>query len=66
MLQLTAAAENGKVIVAGCMGAEPKTILEKFPDLRWISGPQDFKSVLEAVHEAVRPPENPFLDLVPE
>jgi ribosomal protein S12 methylthiotransferase len=61
-----AAAENGKVIVTGCMGAEPEAILEKFPDLRWISGPQDFKSVLEAVHEAVQPPKNPFLDLVPE
>src|SRR5262245_39906768 len=32
-----AMAENGKVIVTGCMGAEPEMILEKFPDLRWIS-----------------------------
>ncbi len=61
-----AAAENGKVIVTGCMGAEPEAILGKFPDLRWISGPQDFESVMRAVHEAVPPPENPFLDLVPE
>ena len=37
-----AAAKNGKVIVTGCMGAEPDAILEKFPELRWISGPQDF------------------------
>ena len=61
-----AVAENGKVIVTGCMGAEPADILEKFPKLRWISGPQDFKSVLEAVHEAAPRPQNPFLDLVPE
>jgi ribosomal protein S12 methylthiotransferase len=61
-----AAAENGKVIVTGCMGAEPDAILEKFPDLRWVSGPQDFKSVMRAVHEAVPPPANPFVDLVPE
>ncbi len=61
-----ASAENGKVIVTGCMGAEPEAILEKFPGLRWISGPQDFKSVLAAVHEAVPPPAHPFLDLVPE
>jgi ribosomal protein S12 methylthiotransferase len=61
-----AMAENGKVIVTGCMGAEREAILEKFPDLRWISGPQDFKSVIEAVHEAVPPPSNSFIDLVPE
>jgi ribosomal protein S12 methylthiotransferase len=60
-----AAAENGKVIVTGCMGAEPDAILEKFPDLRWISGPQDYNSVMRAVHEAVAPPHDPFLDLVP-
>jgi ribosomal protein S12 methylthiotransferase len=61
-----AAAENGTVIVTGCMGAEPEAILEKFPGLRWISGPQDFEAVLDAVHEAAPPPSNAFLDLVPE
>jgi ribosomal protein S12 methylthiotransferase len=61
-----AAVENGKVIVTGCMGAEPGVILEKFPDLHWISGPQDFGSVMQAVHEAAPPPHDPFLDLVPE
>ncbi|MGH6869790.1 MAG: 30S ribosomal protein S12 methylthiotransferase RimO, partial [Methylocella sp.] len=60
-----AAAENGKVIVTGCMGAEPAAILEKFPDLRWISGPQDFGSVMRAVHEAAPPLHDPFLDLLP-
>jgi ribosomal protein S12 methylthiotransferase len=60
-----ASAENGKVIVTGCMGAEPDVILEKFPKLRWISGPQDFASVMRAVHEAVTPPHDPFLDLLP-
>jgi ribosomal protein S12 methylthiotransferase len=57
--------QNGKVIVTGCMGAEPSAILAKFPGLRWISGPQDFGSVMHAVHEAVPPPQAPFLDLVP-
>src|SRR5439155_2703890 len=61
----TAAAENGKVIVTGCMGAEPNAILEKFPNLHWISGPQDFQSVMQAVHEVVVPPHDPFLDLLP-
>jgi ribosomal protein S12 methylthiotransferase len=60
-----ASAENGKVIVTGCMGAEPGAILDKFPKLRWISGPQDFASVMRAVHEAAPPPHDPFLDLVP-
>jgi ribosomal protein S12 methylthiotransferase len=60
-----AAAENGRVIVTGCMGAEPEAILEKFPGLRWISGPQDFNSVMRAVHEAAPPPHDPFLDLLP-
>ncbi len=60
-----AASENGKVIVTGCMGAEPDAILEKFPDLGWISGPQDFDSVMRAVHEAAEPPHDPFLDLLP-
>jgi ribosomal protein S12 methylthiotransferase len=60
-----AAAEGGKVIVTGCMGAEPSAILEKFPKLRWISGPQDFASVMRAVHEAAPPPHDPFLDLLP-
>jgi ribosomal protein S12 methylthiotransferase len=60
-----AAAENGKVIVTGCMGSEPEAILEQFPKLRWISGPQDFNSVMRAVHEAAAPPHDPFLDLLP-
>jgi len=60
-----AAAENGKVIVTGCMGAEPDVILKKVPELRWISGPQDFSSVMRAVHEAAPPPHDPFLDLLP-
>ena len=60
-----ASAENGTVIVTGCMGAEPAAILEKFPKLRWISGPQDFSSVMRAVHEVAAPPHDPFLDLLP-
>jgi ribosomal protein S12 methylthiotransferase len=60
-----AAAENGKVIVTGCMGSEPEAILEKFPDVHWISGPQDFNSVMQAVHEAAAPPHDPFLNLLP-
>lgn len=60
-----AAAENGKIIVTGCMGAEADAILAKFPDLFRITGPQDFESVMQAVHAAIAPPHDPFLDLLP-
>ncbi|MGO9674041.1 MAG: 30S ribosomal protein S12 methylthiotransferase RimO [Methylocella sp.] len=60
-----AAAENGKIIVTGCMGAEPEAIEAKFPNLFSITGPQDFESVMQAVHAAVAPPHDPFLDLLP-
>jgi len=61
-----AMAENGKVIVTGCLGKKPEQIREAHPDVLSISGPQDYKTVMEAVH-AVRPPSHdPFLDLVPD
>ncbi|MDR3375865.1 MAG: 30S ribosomal protein S12 methylthiotransferase RimO [Ancalomicrobiaceae bacterium] len=58
-------AENGRVIVTGCMGAEPEEIREKFPGVLSITGPQDYQSVMAAVHDAVPPAHDPFLDLVP-
>jgi ribosomal protein S12 methylthiotransferase len=61
----TALAENGKVIVTGCMGAEPEKITERFPNVLAITGPQQYESVLDAVHRAVPPRHDPFLDLVP-
>ena len=60
-----ALSENGKVIVTGCMGAEPENITAKFPDVFAITGPQQYESVLEAVPRAVPPQHDPFLDLVP-
>ncbi len=62
----TAMNENGKVIVTGCMGAEPEQIREAYPNLLAITGPQAYESVMKAVHEAVPPAHDPFLDLVPE
>jgi ribosomal protein S12 methylthiotransferase len=58
--------ENGRVIVTGCMGAEPEAIRDAFPNVCAITGPQDFESVMAAVHEAAPAPHNPFLDLIPE
>ncbi len=61
----TAMNENGKVIVTGCMGAEPEQIAERFPNVLAITGPQAYESVLEKVHVAAPPAHDPFLDLVP-
>ncbi len=57
--------ENGKVIVTGCMGAEPDSISTAYPDVLAITGPQQYESVVEAVHKALPPKHDPFLDLVP-
>ncbi len=61
-----AMAENGRVIVTGCMGAEPDAIREAFPNVSAITGPQAFESVMTAVHAAAPAPHDPFLDLIPE
>jgi ribosomal protein S12 methylthiotransferase len=60
-----AMAENGKVIVTGCMGAEPEQIKDAYPGVLSITGPQQYESVLDAVHRALPPAHNPHLDLVP-
>lgn len=56
---------NGKVIVTGCMGAEPEKITARYPNVLAITGPQQYESVLEAVHRAVPPQHDPFVDLLP-
>jgi len=62
----TALAENGKVIVTGCMGAEPDSITARYPNVLAVTGPQQYESVLDAVHRAAAPRHDRFLDLVPE
>ena len=61
-----ALAENGKVIVTGCLGKRPEQILQAHPDVLSISGPQDYASVMSAVHAALPPKHDPFIDLVPD
>src|ERR1051325_8782647 len=61
----TALNENGKVVVTGCMGAEPEKITDKFPNVFAVTGPQQYESVVEAVHRAAPPAHDPFVDLVP-
>jgi ribosomal protein S12 methylthiotransferase len=60
-----AMAENGKVIVTGCMGAEPEKILGKHPGVFAVTGPQQYENVLEAVHRAAPPVHDPYSELIP-
>jgi ribosomal protein S12 methylthiotransferase len=61
-----AIAENGRVIVTGCMGNEADAIRARFPDVLAITGPHQYEAVVGAVHEAAPPVPSPYLDLVPE
>ena len=61
-----ALAENGKVIVTGCLGTREALIRERHPDVLAITGPHDYESVMRAVHaQLAPPPRNPYLDLIP-
>jgi ribosomal protein S12 methylthiotransferase len=60
-----AMAENGRVIVTGCMGAEPDAIRDAFPQVSAITGPQAYESVMAAVRAAAPAPHDPFVDLIP-
>ncbi len=60
-----ALAENGRVIVTGCLGVEADRIRETHPGVLAITGPQQYEAVVEAVHQALPPEHEPYLDLVP-
>jgi len=57
--------ENGRVIVTGCLGAEPEYIRENHPSILAVTGPHQYEQVLDAVHAAVPPAPDPFVDLLP-
>ena len=61
-----AIAENGRVIVTGCMGKEADVIRARFPQVLAVTGPHQYEEVVEAVHEAAPPIPAPFVDLVPK
>jgi ribosomal protein S12 methylthiotransferase len=61
-----AIAENGRVIVTGCMGKEADMIRARFPQVLAVTGAHQYEQVVGAVHEAAPPIPSPFLDLVPE
>ncbi|PTW50860.1 MULTISPECIES: 30S ribosomal protein S12 methylthiotransferase RimO [Rhodovulum] len=57
--------ENGRVIVTGCLGAEPGYITGAHPTVLAVTGPHQYEQVLDAVHGAVPPAPDPFVDLLP-
>ena len=57
--------ENGRVIVTGCLGAEPDYITGAHPKVLAVTGPHQYEAVLDAVHRAVPPQPDPFVDLLP-
>ncbi|RIV80475.1 30S ribosomal protein S12 methylthiotransferase RimO [Aurantiacibacter xanthus] len=61
-----AIAENGRVIVTGCMGDEADAIRARFPEVLAITGAHQYEDVVEAVHEAAPPTQGPFVDLIPQ
>ena len=60
-----ALAENGKVVVTGCLGARPKEILERHPSVLSVTGPHAFDEVMSAVHQHLPRPHDPYFDLLP-
>lgn len=61
-----AMAENGRVIVTGCMGKEAETIRARFPQVLAVTGAHQYEQVVDAVHEAAPPSRGPFVDLAPD
>ena len=61
-----AIAENGRVIVTGCMGNEAEVIRARFPAVLAVTGAHQYEAVVEAVHEAAPPTQGPYIDLIPQ
>ncbi|MGE3303573.1 MAG: 30S ribosomal protein S12 methylthiotransferase RimO [Hyphomonadaceae bacterium] len=60
-----ALAENGRVIVTGCLGAEASLIQEAHPAVLAVTGPHQYEAVLDAVHAHLPPAHDPYVDLMP-
>ena len=61
-----AMAENGRVIVTGCLGEEAELIRRRFPQVLAVTGAHQYEAVVEAVHEAAPPSQGPYIDLIPQ
>jgi ribosomal protein S12 methylthiotransferase len=60
-----ALAENGRVIVTGCLGAKKETILAQHPDVLSVTGPHAYEEVVNAIHQHLPPNRDPFVSLLP-
>ncbi|MES1998827.1 MAG: 30S ribosomal protein S12 methylthiotransferase RimO [Pseudomonadota bacterium] len=60
-----ALAENGKVIVTGCLGAKGDVVRLAHPSVLAVTGPHATEAVMQAVHLHLPKPHDPYLDLVP-
>ncbi len=60
-----ALAENGRVIVTGCLGADAELIRETHPDVLAVTGPHAYEAVMRAVHAHLPPPHDPWQSLLP-
>jgi len=60
-----AMARNGRVVVTGCLGMDEAAIRAAHPDVLAVTGPHRYEAVVNAVHEAIPPAHDPYLDLVP-
>ena len=60
-----ALAENGKVIVTGCLGVKEDEIRQQYPSVLKVTGPQAYEAVVGAVHEQIPPQHDPFTSLIP-
>jgi len=60
-----ALADNGHVIVTGCLGVREDLIRQRHPEVLAITGPHSYEAVMQAIHRELPPPHDPFVDLVP-
>ena len=60
-----ALAENGKVIVTGCLGAKGDIVQDTYPNVLAVTGPNALEEVMHAVHTHLPKPHDPFSDLIP-
>ncbi|MBT4811353.1 MAG: radical SAM protein, partial [Thiotrichales bacterium] len=58
--------QNGRVIVSGCLGGDKEKILSDHPDVLAITGPNETAAVMDAVHAAAPPPQDPLIELLPD
>ncbi len=61
-----AIAENGRVIVTGCMGEEADAIRAAHPQVLAVTGAHQYEQVVDAVHTHAPPSQGPFVDLIPQ